>query len=231
MTATTSRKGIVFVDFHGTLCHDTFWRSFPVNIRASIDDWLYKKNRSIVRDWMNGKLTTERVVDLVSRQFHLDYGSTLHQFVEECKDMFIPAELVESIRELRRIGWVTCLITGNADCFSRFTVPTTALAEVFSEIVSSNQLGFQKQEFDGVIFQHLASIYELPLDACYLVDDDSTVQAAFSRLGGNSLLCTSLGDTRRHLREIVNKSKAMQPVSSSSETVETNKLNTHSTVP
>jgi hypothetical protein len=110
-------------------------------------------------------------------------------------------QLIDSLRS----RYHAVLITGNMDCFDRFTKPALALHEHFDYMCNSYTDGRLKDDNDGQAFVDIARILNSDLKASYIVDDSSKVCTVFTELGGTSLLVSSDQDIDHHLRALSNK--------------------------
>jgi len=64
-------KNILFLDFNRVISFDPFWKSLEVNnteLFNRIEDFLFKKNRQIIRDWMTGVYSSEDVHHIFSKE-------------------------------------------------------------------------------------------------------------------------------------------------------------------
>lgn len=117
-------KKIIFIDWDGTLCWSRFWESLSKeNLEFSlIVERFFVNNKNIVRDWMRGKYSSEEINEMLSNKTTLPPVRIWQSFVFDCQNMQLDHVLVELIENLRK-KFIVILITGNMDCFTRFTVP------------------------------------------------------------------------------------------------------------
>lgn len=182
-------KPVLFIDFDGTLCHDRFWRSMDADSFARIQDFLFSKNISVVRDWMKGEYSSEEINRLVSKELGIPFENLWNIFVWDCKTMAISKDTLSWINELRK-KYAVILITDNMDCLTRFTVPAQKLDLFFDEIVNSFENKKFKEDNDGEVFVQLANKNQTKIENCVLVDNSKTACDLFLKLGGRSCLVT-----------------------------------------
>jgi beta-phosphoglucomutase-like phosphatase (HAD superfamily) len=188
----------LFVDFDGTICHDRFWRSLNSSESKQIQDFLFSSNNSIVTDWMRGAYTSEEINELVAKETSLDYGYLWAAFENDCKSMSVQPEILGLINQLRSKFHVV-LITGNMDCFSRFTVPSLQLDNYFDVIVNSFEEKQLKTDNNGSSFiKHVKGNIE---DAILIEDSEKSCEV-FKGLGGKAHRVINKEDTIKHLQNL-----------------------------
>lgn len=189
----------LFVDFDGTICHDRFWRSLPINENKRIQDFLFSGHNSIVLDWMKGVYTSEEINELVANETGLVYEYLWRTFVSDCKNMIVEKEILEAILQLRNKFHVV-LITGNMDCFTRFTVPSLKLQEYFDVIVNSFEEKRLKSDENGSSFiKHCRG----NISDATLIEDSEKSCKIFINLGGVAHRVIEKDDTLKYLRNLV----------------------------
>ena len=188
----------LFVDFAGTLCHDRFWRNLPIREQEQIHQLLFETNSALVDDWMRGRHTSESINKFVSDRIGISYEALWGAFIADCNTMQVSENLLQAIDPLRD-HFHTVLLTGNMDCFDRFTVPALKLERRFDAIVNSYNEGCLKAENSGASFKRHAKG-----DVCdaVLVDDSVASCAVFEKLGGTAFCATSEQATLQFLRTL-----------------------------
>ena len=92
---------------------------------------------------------SEDVIDAISQELRLDYELLFQEFVIGCKSMkLVSEEIISLISKLRAKGIKAVIATNNTDSFSRWTVPSLKLHEVFDEILNSADLKGLKWDVD-----------------------------------------------------------------------------------
>ena len=180
----------LFIDFDGTICHDRFWRSLRTVENKQVQDYLFSEKNSLVTDWMRGKYSSEEINARVAKETGLNYQYLWETFVYDCNTMTVRKELLELIYKLR-IRFHVVLITGNMDCFSRFTVPSLLLNQYFDVIVNSYNEKQLKTDDDGSSF---IKYVKGDIGNAYLVEDSITSCAIFKKLGGTAYTVTGTED-------------------------------------
>lgn len=188
----------LFVDFDGTICHDRFWRSLNSADNRKIQDFLFSGKNSLVVEWMRGAYTSEEINELVAKGTGLDYEYIWSVFVHDCKTMSVQSEILNQINQLRNKFHVV-LITGNMDCFSRFTVPSLQLDSYFDVIVNSFDEKQLKTDDAGFSFmKHVKG----NIQEAILIEDSEKSCEIFKGLGGNAYRVINREDTLKHLQNL-----------------------------
>jgi FMN phosphatase YigB (HAD superfamily) len=189
----------LFVDFDGTICHDRFWRSLNSSESRQIQNFLFSDNNSIITDWMRSEYTSEEINELVAKETGLDYEYLWDAFVHDCKNMTVPAEILELIKRLRNKFHVV-LMTGNMDCFSRFTIPALELDKYFDVIVNSFDEKRLKTDDNGLSFMKYV---KGNIQDAILIEDSERSCEVFKGLGGNACQVMNNDDTLMYLQNLI----------------------------
>ena len=192
MQGTSSR--IIFLDWDGTLSSGRFWSSLDEADSNLIQDNLFIGNQSLVREWMMGKVTSEDVCLWLSLQTGLEYDRLFKTLVADCGTMKIDPPTKNVLAQFST-GVKLILITDNMDCFTRFTIPTTNLNEIFHDIFNSSDIGRLKKEGRGKTFLDAAKKHETQIEDCILIDDSSKTCELFRSLGGTTHLTVNPQNT------------------------------------
>ncbi|MEM7544182.1 MAG: hypothetical protein AAF367_01495 [Pseudomonadota bacterium] len=189
----------LFVDFHGTICHDRFWRSLGSDSFGRVQRALFEADPSLVNDWMRGKYSSEEINELVAEITGLPFDRLWQTFMRDCKSMRISSDLLAEITVLRKVCRVV-LITDNMDCFDRFTLPALCLDTVFDGIANSSSEGCLKTDGDGETFiRYLTG----DITDAVLVDDSRTSCEVFEKLGGIAYHVNDTTPAIEHLKNLV----------------------------
>jgi FMN phosphatase YigB (HAD superfamily) len=188
----------LFVDFHGTICHDDFWRSLAEEDFRRVQKALFETDASLVNEWMRGEHTSEEINGFAAERTGLDYDLLWQAFTHDCKSMRVSHELLSVIKLLRDTHRIV-LITDNMDCFDRFTVPELSLNTVFDDIANSYNHGRLKTEQNGETF---AKYLGGTIADAMLVDDSKASCQFFEKLGGTSYEVTKAQPAIRHLQDL-----------------------------
>lgn len=197
-------KPILIVDFDGTICTHRYWRSVSPEINTQIQTLMFGQDTKIVHDWMRGKYTAEEINTYVAEKLSLDYQELWELFVIDCQTMFVPQEILNVVNSLRN-KYITILMTGNMDSFSRFTVPSLKLDQYFDYISNSYEEGKHKTDDEGSLFTDWAKKLEVPIETCALIDDNNNCCEVFSKLGGVAYKAVGLDNTLEILTELQQK--------------------------
>lgn len=177
---------MVFIDFHGTLCHDLFWRSLPPDKRNRLAQFLFDQNLPLVSRWMRGEVTSEQINALLAQVVDLPCATLWETFVADCMSMSVSSGALASIDRLRS-ETVVLLVTDNMDCFTRFTVPALGLRRHFDAIVNSSDTHRLKADGNGAVFHDLAAARHIGIKDCTLLDDSADACANMTAMGGTAL--------------------------------------------
>lgn len=194
-------KSLIFVDFDGTICHDRFWRSLDSDLFEKLQKFLFQENRELVNEWMRGKHTSEEINQLVSENINIPFDTLWEVFEKDCRTMSVSEEILKRIHSLRE-SFHTILITGNMDCFTRFTVPELKLNDYFDVISNSYDDGILKSENNGELFTKYANSFNSSVSDSFLIDDSQKVCDTFEGLGGIAYLVTPNEDIYFHLTKL-----------------------------
>jgi len=179
----------LFVDFHGTICNDRYWRSLSSGQQQTLQSFLFQEHSHLVDEWMRGLHTAEAINAIVAAELNLSYDAVWTAFVADCRSMYVPPAILSRLRLLRSLANIV-LMTGNMDSFTRFTAPALGLDGYFDAISNSFDEGRLKTDDDGSLFSQYASRFGTPIEHCVVVDDADDVCAVFAALGGKALQVT-----------------------------------------
>lgn len=197
-------KNIVFIDWDGTLCWGKFWESLlhkDVALTKAVTNF-FSFEKEMVDNWMHGKLSSEQIVKFISNRSGLSEEILWKTFVADCQKMHVEPEVISLIKKLKE-KHIAILVTGNMDCFSRFTVPALGLDKVFDHIINSSDVGYLKNEYNGKTFVDCFNQYNITdTSRSYLLDDSDRNCKVFSKLGGKAIKINKKEDTINHLKII-----------------------------
>lgn len=143
-------KSIVFVDWDGTLSWSRYWESLlkTNDTLAKVVSDFFAFEKDMEARWMRGGLKSEDINKLISQRSGLSEDFLWRTFIFDCQKMKVDPEVISLIKKLKE-KYIVILVTGNMDCFSRFTVPALGLDKVFDKIINSSDVGYLKTEYDG----------------------------------------------------------------------------------
>jgi len=189
----------ILIDFHNTICFDKFLRSIKEREYNLISELLFQKNTEMINDWMIGKYTSEDIGKFVSEQTGLDYKYIWNNFIEDCKTMYVDAEVINLIKQVRGNGYKVFLVTDNMDCFDRFTLPALKLDLVFDAIY--NSYNYKCLKSTG-LFDEVKKVENIDFTQSIMIDDSKSVIDTFKSLGGACRTVTSINDVKEILSSI-----------------------------
>jgi len=193
------------MDWDGTLCWSRFWESLiKTNPEFSqVVDNFFISEKEIIADWMKGKITSEKINKLISQKTGLSESELWQTFVSDCENMEIDSRILALIKKLRE-KYLIILVTGNMDCFTRFTVPALGLDRIFNLIINSADIGYLKDEHSGKIFIDCLRQFNInDISNAYLLEDSKKVCDIFSQLGGRSMKVNNKEDTIKYLKTLL----------------------------
>jgi hypothetical protein len=190
MALKKNTKPLLIIDYDGTICQDRYWRSLPEDLHATVQSYLFGKDKTLVNDWMRGKHTAKHINQLVAKEIDVSPEWLWEIFVMDCKTMKVSLKTLKKISSLRD-RFIVILMTGNMDSFTDFTVPSLELEKYFDCISNSYHEKRHKTDDNGILFSEYAHRYgPSSLEASYLIDDSSDVCRVFSSLGGTAFQVT-----------------------------------------
>lgn len=192
MKHNTLNKQLIFVDFNGVLSYNDFWESIksdshPLHsYHENIEEYLFKIEPDIVKQWMLGGYTSEQVHRILEDKIGVPYDELWKVFVEDCSNIDISINIIKKLKQLKQ-DFYLILSTGNMDCFDRFTVKNNPiLGETFNEIENSYNIKLLKSSNGGEYFRNKAEDLGKNMDNCFVLDDSEKICRIFTELGGKS---------------------------------------------
>lgn len=172
-------KRMLFIDFNGVISYKPFWFSLKdpghplFKIGNAVEDYLFKSNREIVKDWMFGKYTSEEVHLILKEniQDEFDVEDLYEVFCEDCRNLDISKNILNELRKLKDHYYLV-LMTDNMDSFDRYTLPAhPELNEVFDEINNSYNVRCSKRDNNCEIFTRYIDTYDVHKSESIFLDD------------------------------------------------------------
>jgi FMN phosphatase YigB (HAD superfamily) len=188
----------LFIDFDGTICHDRFWRSLTPKEYNKIQKILFQQNADMVVDWMKGKHSSEEINCFVANETGIEYSHLWEIFKNDCQTMLVDMGILDLLQKLRK-QYHLVLITGNMDCFDRFTAPALHLEKYFDVVINSFNERQLKSDDQGATF---IKYLQGPIQQSYLIEDSANSCNIFAELGGSSLQVTPEKSTIFHLQHL-----------------------------
>lgn len=194
-------KKIIFIDWDGTLSSSKFWenlRNTDNNFTKIVDDFFTFEKETVI-DWMKGLLTSEHINKIISQRADIPEDELWQIFISDCQNMKVDPYAIALIQEIRA-KYPVILVTGNMDCFTRFTIPALKLNDKFDLIVNSADVGYLKTDHNGSLFVDCTKQFNIEnMSHSYLIEDSTKTCETFSKLGGNALQVSNLSETIVHL--------------------------------
>lgn len=196
----------ILFDFHHVLSHDHFYESTLLPEHKEVSDWISQTifgDHELVRDWMRGKTTWRMLHDRIVAETGMDRLLLDQLFIESVKQMKIVDDMVCLAREVKEKGFKIAIVSDNMDIFSEVTVPHQKFDQLFDAVFNSADHGLLKQDEHGKLFQHVASILEVPIEQSIFIDDSKNNVDLFRELGGRAITHTDPESTRKHLSSLL----------------------------
>lgn len=174
-------KNILFIDFNGVISYKPFWWSLEQKdpqIFEQINQFYFKDNIDLIKDWMKGARTSEEVCQKFCDETGYDYQLIYDTLKYDCRFIDIAHEVISKLRELKEYYHVI-LVTDNMDCFSRRTLDKNPNFDVFDDIFMSHIEWYFKKENNCQAFDRYISKYNAIVSNCILIDDSSNNCKAF----------------------------------------------------
>lgn len=198
------KKQNIFIDFDGTICFDTFWRTAPETLKRKIEDLLFHGgNGETLENWMRGKLTSEEICKFVALSLEVDFKDVFSIFVADCKSMTVSADSLRAIDRCRKNNNVY-LITDNMDSFTIYTEPQLKLGQHFDRIYNSADLGILKGDEDESLFIKALKDTKSDIKKSILLDNSKSNCEIFKKIGGNSFCVRNENDVLNLLQMLEN---------------------------
>jgi FMN phosphatase YigB (HAD superfamily) len=197
-------KPALFIDYHGTLCDDLFWKNLDPDSMKQVQTYMFKDNPEIISKWMKGEFTSEEINKKVADDLGIPFDVLWKGFVSGCEENVIDPKSLELIKELQK-KYTAILITDNMDCFDRFTVPALKLKDYFNFIVNSYDEKMLKKENEGETFKIVADRLGISISNSILIDNYPKACGFFEKLGGKSLLVAKDNSLHDWLIELSSK--------------------------
>ncbi len=203
---------VIFVDWYRTLCSCPFFHNLQqVNPKLfqRLDDKMFEElPLSLLVDWMRGRVNRNHILQQMSDDelgFDeigrlLKYGAATMKLDNEA---FLPL-----IQSLRKKGLKVVLATDNTDVFCDYTVPALRLNRYFDGIISSNQVGYVKDDVVAdkmLFFDKFLSKNNLSYSEAMLLDDSVETCRLCKSFGMRSRIIRSSDDMLQVLSRLNEK--------------------------
>lgn len=183
---------VILFDFDGVLCHDHFYEPLlvkDVRVHTWIQDNIFlNKDKSMVFDWMKGRMSSQDVNRHIARQAGFDEEELCLLFEEGVWNMKIDQEMLSLARSLKDTGHKIGIVTDNMDIFSAITVPNYNLGKLFDIIINSADYGKLKNEEEGTLYEEALMAIGSSFEESFLIDDNVGSIKTFAKRGGQGFL-------------------------------------------
>ncbi len=195
-------KNILFIDFNWVISYKNFWHSLEIkdnNTYKSINNYLFKENINIVKDWMVWKFSSSEICKYISNNLNLDYEYIYNTLVEDCKKIDLSENILNLLKKLKKHYYIV-LVTDNMDCFSRYTLKyNREYFKIFDWIFNSSEHWFFKND----IYNHYLNKYNSQINLSYLIDDSIRNCESFKKIWWNTLNLKWEDDVVKWLKKLL----------------------------
>ena len=199
-------RQVVFVDWHGVLSNDRFWKSILTSVRHPLRAQLEAKletifinDQRISHEWMKGLRSSSEVISSMQirlpPQFKHEYFHS--RLIEDWSNMTVNVDLFHVINYYQSRAFIV-IATDNMDCaikafehlrkrdprHKRNDSDTfAAWADWCDDIVCSSNVGKLKSEDPKMFFEPWLMAHGLGFEDALLIDDRAANCEAFVRAG------------------------------------------------
>lgn len=206
-------KNILFIDFNGVISYKPFWFSLSKpdhryhNYFISMERFLFKENRELIKNWMLGEYSTEQIHQIMKEKLNIPYDEILEIFINDCRNIDISKKILEKVKELKQY-YYCILATDNMDSFSRFTLDSNPeLSNTFNEVNDSCIMKTFKSKDNGQYFKDKIFEHKAIVENCILVDDSINNCNTFKSISGQAYNCKTEDEVLKILNKILEKVK------------------------
>lgn len=185
----------IFLDWSETLSTSKFWGQFShpkhkhFKLYEQIQEKVFKQNKILLGEWMRGQHTTEEVLTLIASELNFNYEELLSEFVTSVSNMkFVSEEVVPIIEFIRSKNIKVIIATDNMDSFTRWTVKSMKLTNIFDDILNSYDLKSCKKDFidnTSIFFDNYIKSHNIDKNKSLLIDDSTSIQDSIEKYGMN----------------------------------------------
>lgn len=192
-----NKSAVVFVDWHGVMSKDVFWKSILNDENHRYRNPLYKilselfaSQCTLLDSWITGHKTSSDII----KELHIDkigkrgHGYWKNLLLEDCINMEINIDLLAELKRVKSNAYLV-LATDNMDCFAE-TARQRKDLKVFDDILCSSEIGCIKKENPYIFFGKWLENKGLTPQDCLLLDDRDDNCEAFRNWGGNAIQLT-----------------------------------------
>lgn len=204
-----SEKKLLLIDFNGVISYNNFWQDIYdpshklYKRRTEINDFVFKDNFPIVKEWMTGKHTLEDIHSLIEKELGIKSNYLLPIFVKGAKEIDISSKILSQLKERKSKNYNVLLVTDNMDSFCRFTRPfNSILDDTFEDVYDSYTTGLLKKDNNGEIFRVIANDLGYSLEDSVLIDDSKSNCELFESIGGSSINVTGENNVLETLKRL-----------------------------
>lgn len=176
----------------------------PENFRTAMKETMEKTGKHPLFELECGRITEADFDDQMATALepHVGHRPDIRQFgIDLFGKLEINSEMIDLIREVRRDGLRTSLLTNNVKEWESLWREMLPVDELFETVVDSGFVGIRKP--DPRIYELLLGRVELPPEACIFIDDMKINCDAASELGIHAVHFRETAQTRTEVRELL----------------------------
>jgi len=203
---------IIFFDWSMTLSKSLFWSQLADKKHPrhhwhdNIISYVFKKNDSMVKDWMTGHIDMEFVAKSISQEFGYSKDLVLSDLIESSKGMkLVDRRIIKMINTIRERGTKCVIATDNMDTFIKYTRPSLCLDKYFDDFLVSYNMGIMKFNVtDSQIpfFDDYLQQEKVKYEDVLLIDDSCDTSGVYNKLGFDILQILNSADFVEKLTKI-----------------------------
>ncbi|HUD44933.1 MAG TPA: HAD hydrolase-like protein [Patescibacteria group bacterium] len=208
----------IFLDWSGTLSNSYFWghwqnKAHPNYVSFNLIQQILFHDLwdEFGDDWMRGKYSSEEIITRVAKEIKHDYKFLFNEFVNSCKEMtFSSNDINDLLIKLKRQNKKIVIATDNMDSFTRWTIPSMELTDLFDDILNSFDLKLLKEDTDkegrSMFFENYINNHQVKRENCVLIDDSKDLEEIVQKSGMDYLQVTNQKPLSYHLKNLLNES-------------------------
>jgi FMN phosphatase YigB (HAD superfamily) len=165
-------------------------------LAKNIEDFLFKSDNHITKDWMRGKISYRDLNSLMAYKFDSNFDYLNQELVKSVKKMKLNSELMDFYHILRQKYQIkVSIMSDNMDIFSEISIPYFKLDEKFDKVYNSSDLKQMKKDNNWDLPKNIAKEFGLKYEEILVVDDWEELTDELKKFGFHTFL---YNDTTRN---------------------------------
>lgn len=203
----------VFIDWAGTLSYSKFWNHWDnathPNNRSfqQIQKIHFRGDSKKLSSWMRGEYTSEEILRFFAEESNIDYKHLFQEFIKSCKEMtFTSDKITDLLLALKNKNIRLVIATDNMDSFTRWTIPSLRLTDLFDDILNSSDLKVLKEDLNkydkSILFEDYLKKHDIKKGESILIDDSEDLEQIVTKSGIHYLQVTKQRPLSYHLKHL-----------------------------